>query len=59
MNKIDENLVKEKYVSKMKIKAKKIKLIDALEEKRYKGRTGRRLLIFGISLLSDLLEEDN
>ena len=52
-----EDDLKEKYVLKLKIKAKRIKLIDNLKDEKYKSRTSQKMLQFAINLLNEILEE--
>ena len=52
-----EDDLKDKYVLKLKIKAKRIKLIDYLKLEKYKSRTSQKMLQFAINVLDELLEE--
>ena len=52
-----EEDIRQNYISKLKIKAKKIKLIDDLKSEKYKSRTSQKMLQFAINLLDEILEE--
>lgn len=52
-----EEYIKQNYISKLKIKAKRIKLIDDLKSEKYKSRTSQKMLQFAINLLDEILEE--
>jgi len=54
---MEEENIKENYISKQKIKAKRIKLIDDLALNNYGERT-KTAIKYAIKILSELLGEE-
>lgn len=51
-----EEYIKENYVSKLKLKYLKLKLIDNLKLEKHKNEASQKTLQFAINLLNDILE---
>lgn len=45
------------YISKLKIKAKRMKLIDSLKLDKYKSKPSQKILEAEITLLNELLKD--
>ncbi len=51
-----EEDIKQNYISKLKIKAKRIKLTDNLKDEKHKSKTSQKMLHFAINLLNEIME---
>ena len=53
---MNEEDIKNLYVSKLIIRAKRMKLIDNLKDEKYRSKSSQQMLTYAIKLLNELLE---